>query len=81
MNETIQVGQRWADLDMRNAVQGRKSGKVKPRVVEIVSLPTPSRKGVMRVLEAPQNTRSVGQLREFTREKLLTYYGLVRGTR
>ena len=26
--DTIQVGQRWADLDMRNAQQGKKSGKV-----------------------------------------------------
>lgn len=77
MNETIQVGQRWADLDMRSAVQS-KSGKVKPRVVEIVSLPTPSRKGVMKVLEAPQNPKSVGQFREYTRGKLLSYYGLVR---
>ena len=77
MND-IQVGQRWADLDMRNAVQG-KSGKVKPRVVEIVSLPTPSRKGTMRVIEAPQNKGSVGQLREFTRGKLLNHYGLVKG--
>ena len=78
MSTTIQVGQRWADLDMRNAQQGKRSGKVKPRVVEIVSLPTPSRKGVMKVLEAPQNPKSVGQLREYTRGKLLSYYGLVR---
>lgn len=74
---TIQVGQTWADLDMRNAKQS-KSGQVKPRTVEIVSLPTPSRKGVMRVTSAPLNERSVGQLREFTRGKLLTHYGLVR---
>lgn len=79
MSNDIQVGQLWADLDMRNAVQGKRSGKVKPRTVEIVSLPTPSRKGTMRVVDAPQNPKSVGQLREFTRGKLLAYYGLVKG--
>lgn len=76
MNE-IEVGQVWADLDDRNAGRTR-GGRVVPRTVEIVSLPTLSRKGVMKVLQAPQNSRSVGQLREFTRAKLLGYYGRVR---
>lgn len=76
----IKVGQKWIDLDERNAVINRRTNKYKPREVEIVSLPTLSRKGVMRVVAAPNNERSVGQLREFTREKLLNYYGLVKGT-
>lgn len=76
--DTIQVGQTWADLDMRNAKMKKVGGAVKPRTVEIVSLPTASRKGVMRVTAAPHNEKSVGQLREFTREKLLAHYALVR---
>lgn len=78
MTNQIQVGQVWADLDARNAGRTRR-GKTVPRTVEIVSLPTLTRKGVMRVKQAPQNAGSVGQLREFTREKLLGYYGLVKG--
>jgi predicted neuraminidase len=74
----IAVGQVWIDLDERNAEFNRKTNKYKPREVEIVSLPTLSRKGVMRVIAAPNNKGSVGQLREFTRGKLLNHYGLVK---
>lgn len=77
----IKVGQTWIDLDERNAKINRRGGKYKAREVEIVSLPTLSRKGVMRVTAAPLNERSVGQLREFTREKLLNYYGLIKGVK
>ena len=74
MEDTIKVGQIWVDLDERNSkkVKGRK----RARRVEIVALPTLSSPGVMRVIEAPRNDKSVGQLREFTRAKLLGYYGL-----
>lgn len=79
MEDTIKVGQRWIDLDERNAKANRATGKYKAREVEIISLPTLSRKGVMKVVQAPQNPSSVGQLREFTRGKLLNHYGLVKG--
>lgn len=80
MNEvTIKVGQIWEDLDLRNAKLNKAKTKlIKARRVEIVSLPTLSRKGVMRVVAAPQNRESEGKLREFTRGKLLSYYGLVK---
>lgn len=76
-NVTLAVGQVYADLDARNA-RSLKGGKVKYRSVEIVKLPTPSQKGVMRVIQAPMNPGSVGQLREFTRGKLAAHYALVR---
>ncbi|QCQ57500.1 hypothetical protein SEA_SUCHA_55 [Microbacterium phage Sucha] len=76
--ETIKIGQVWEDLDPRNA-KLKKNGEVaKARRVEIVALPTLSSKGVMKVISAPRNRTSEGQLREFTRGKLLAYYGLVR---
>lgn len=79
MNEaTIKIGQIWEDLDARNARHKKDGTIAKARRVEIVSLPTLSRKGVMRVVSAPMNRVSEGQLREFTRGKLLSYYGLVR---
>ena len=77
MNDTIQVGQTWADLDMRNAL-GEIGGPIEPRTVEIVSLPTASQQGVMVVTAAPRNTGSVGQKRQFTEGKLRGHYALVR---
>lgn len=73
----IEVGQLWADLDMRNAEQCER-GAVKPRTVEILELPIGSRQGVMVVKEAPLNPRSVGQKRQFTEGKLRAHYALVR---
>ncbi|QGH80712.1 hypothetical protein SEA_ZANELLA_55 [Microbacterium phage Zanella] len=79
MNEaTIKVGQVWEDLDARNAKRNKKGEPTKFRRVEIVALPTLSRKGVMRVISAPLNRESEGKLREFTRGKLLNHYGLVK---
>ncbi|QLF82739.1 hypothetical protein SEA_CICADA_58 [Microbacterium phage Cicada] len=79
MNEaTIKVGQVWEDLDARNAKRKKDGTVTKARRVEIVALPTLSRKGVMKVISAPLNRGSEGQLREFTRGKLLSYYGLVK---
>lgn len=81
MEPTIQVGQHWVDLDERNA-KTTKKGKTRQiefREVEVVSLPTLSTQGVMKVIKAPNNPKSVGQLRQFTRGKLLAYYGLVTG--
>ncbi|WKW85446.1 hypothetical protein SEA_MILANI_55 [Microbacterium phage Milani] len=76
--ETIKIGQVWEDLDPRNAKLTKKGKVAKARRVEIVALPTLSSKGVMKVISAPNNRTSEGQLREFTRGKLLAYYGLVR---
>lgn len=80
MNEIqIREGQIWLDLDERNSKRDGKNGKgkLRGRRVRIVSLPTLSRKGVMEVVEAPMNPKSVGQKREFTRGKLLSFYGLI----
>lgn len=75
---TIQVGQFWQDLDPRNSGKVNKKGRWKNRVVEIVRLPTLSTPGVMKVAQAPNNPKSVGQLREFTRGKLLAHYALIK---
>lgn len=74
----IAVGQRWVDVDERNTDRG-KTGRAKPkhREVEIVSLPTASAPGVMRVVKAPKAPHTVGKLREFTRGKLIENYALV----
>jgi len=71
----IKVGQRWHDVDLRNADRG-KTGKARPkhREVEILSVPTLSMPGSFRVVKAPQNTASVGKVRKFTRAKLLANY-------
>lgn len=71
----IQVGQRWLDVDLRNADRG-KTGRAKPkyREVEIVSLPTLSSPGVFRIVKAPKAPHTIGKLREFTRGKLLDNY-------
>ncbi len=77
MTVKIEVGQLWADLDVRNARQGE-NGAVEPRTVEILELPTGSRQGVFKVVTAPQNPRSVGQKRQFTEGKLRAHYAVVR---
>ncbi|QCW22329.1 hypothetical protein SEA_LUNA18_61 [Microbacterium phage Luna18] len=71
----IAVGQKWIDIDLRNADTG-KSGRAKPkhRTVEIVALPTLSSPGVFRILKAPKAPHTVGKLREFTRGKLIDNY-------
>lgn len=70
----LEVGQVWADRDIRNALE-IEGGAVKPRTVQIERLPSVSgRKGVMRVLYAPQNRGSEGQLRQFTEGQLRSYY-------
>ena len=73
----IKVGQRWIDNDVRNTDRG-KTGRAKPRhrEVEIVSLPSLSRPGVMRVVKAPRAPHTIGKLREFTRAKLVEHYSL-----
>ena len=75
---TIQLGQKWVDTDLRNADTG-KSGRAKPkyREVEIVALPTLSSPGVMRVTKAPRAKHTVGALRRFTRAKLIAHYARV----
>lgn len=71
----IKIGQTWADLDERNVDRG-KTGKAKPkpRVVEIIALPTLSSQGVMKVVKAPKAPHTIGKLRRFTFDKLLTHY-------
>lgn len=75
--QKIEVGQLWADLDMRNAVE-HEGGQIEPRTVEIVETPTGSKQGVFRVVAAPRNKRSEGQTRGFTEAKLRAHYALVR---
>lgn len=77
---TIKIGQRWIDVDTRNTYRG-KTGRAKPqfREVEIVSLPTLSAPGVLKVVKAPKQPHSVGKLREFTRSKLIENYALKAG--
>lgn len=74
----IEVGQRWIDVDVRNTDRG-KTGKAKPkyREVEIVALPTLSRKGVFKIIKAPKAPHTIGKLREFTRAKLVENYARV----
>lgn len=69
----LEVGQVWADRDIRNALE-LEGGAVKPRTVQIKRLPSGSRKGVMRVLYAPRNRGSEGQLRQFSEGQLRSYY-------
>ena len=69
----LEVGQVWADRDIRNALE-IEGGAVKPRTVQIERLPSASGKGVMRVLYAPHNRGSEGQLRQFTEGQLRSYY-------
>lgn len=73
----VKPGQVWTDLDSRNTDRG-KTGRAKPkhRTVQIISLPTLSRPGVMKVLTAPKNPKSVGKLREFSLDKLVAFYGI-----
>lgn len=74
----IKIGQRWIDVDVRNTYRG-KTGRAKPqyREVEIVSLPTLSSPGTMRVVKSPKQPHAVGKLREFTRTKLIENYARV----
>lgn len=78
--EDIRVGQRWIDIDSRNMLlvgkNGRPLKKPKHREVEIVTMPTPSMPGTMRVVTAPKAPHTVGKLRKFTRGKLLANYAL-----
>ncbi|QKN87759.1 hypothetical protein IXEL_59 [Microbacterium phage Ixel] len=78
LSNHVKVGQRWVDIDQRNTDRG-KTGKAKPkfREVEIVSLPTLSSPGTMRVVKAPKAPHTIGKLREFTFDKLLTHYAPV----
>ena len=69
----LEVGQVWADRDIRNALE-IEGGAVKPRTIKIERLPSKSRKGVMRVLYAPRNRGSEGQLRQFTEGQLRQFY-------
>ena len=79
-NVTIRIGQRWIDVDVRNTYRG-KTGRAKPqyREVEIITLPTLSAPGTMKVIKAPKQPHSVGKLREFTKSKLIENYALVGG--
>ena len=71
----LEVGQVWADRDTRNALE-IEGGATKPRTVQIERLPHKGtgRKGVMRVLYAPRNRGSEGQLRQFTEGQLREFY-------
>lgn len=79
-NVNIRIGQRWIDVDVRNTYRG-KTGRAKPqyREVEIITLPTLSAPGTMKVIKAPKQPHSVGKLREFTKSKLIENYALVGG--
>jgi len=79
-NVNIRIGQRWIDVDVRNTDRG-KTGRAKPkyREVEIITLPTLSSPGTMKVIKAPKQPHSVGKLREFTKSKLIENYALVGG--
>ena len=79
LSNYVKVGQIWEDLDPRNTDRG-KTGKAKPkpRQVEIVSLPTLSSPGTMRVIKAPKAPHTIGKLREFTYDKLISFYGQVK---
>ncbi len=74
----IRVGQFWQDLDPRNGTPPTKDGPGKTRVVEIIALPTVSRKGILEVAQAPRNEKSVGQRRQFTRGQLHAHYALIK---
>ncbi len=77
---TPKVGQRFENVDPRNAElyrSGRKKGQPKRfRRVELVTLPTLSRPGVMRVLFDPKQPVKTGEdrLREYTLAKLEQHY-------
>ena len=77
---TIRIGQRWIDVDVRNTDRG-KTGRAKPkyREVEIITLPTLSSPGTLKVIKATKQPLSVGKLREFTKSKLIENYELVGG--
>ena len=77
---TIRIGQRWIDVDVRNTDRG-KTGRAKPkyREVEIITMPTLSSPGTLKVIKAPKQPHSVGKLREFTKSKLIENYALVGG--
>ena len=72
---TIKIGQLWIDVDVRNTDRG-KTGKAKPkhRIVQIVSLPTLSSPGTLKVLKAPKQPHTVGRIKEFTTSKLINNY-------
>lgn len=74
----VKVGERFYDLDVRNTDRG-KTGKAKPkhREVEIIALPTLSSAGVMKVIRAPKAPHTIGKLRRFSYDKLLTNYAPV----
>lgn len=74
----IAIGQHWIDVDVRNTDRG-KTGRAKPkhREVEIIKVPTLSSPGVFKVLRAPKAPKTVGALREFTRDKLIENYARV----
>lgn len=78
MNRNVKVGQIYIDTDLRNADTG-KTGKAKPkpRVVKIIALPTLGSPGVMEVMKAPKQPKTVGALRRFTFGKLAAFYSLV----
>lgn len=75
----VAVGDLFYDIDNRNTDRG-KTGRAAPkhRVVEIVALPTLSSQGVMRVVKAPQAPHTIGKLRRFSYDKLLSNYELVK---
>ena len=71
----VKVGQTWVDTDIRTADRG-KTGKAKPeyRTVEILTLPTLSRPGTMKVTKAPKHPHTIGKVKRFTFTKLLSGY-------
>lgn len=78
MANHVKVGQQWIDADIRNTDRG-KTGKAKPkfRTVEIIALPSLSSPGVMKVVKCPKRPDTVGQLRRFSYEKLMSNYSRV----
>jgi hypothetical protein len=78
----IAIGDVWIDVDLRNAQRtdkrGRKLRKAKHRTVQIISLPTLSSPGTMKVLTAPQAPHTIGAVREFTRDNLVLNYAKAR---
>lgn len=77
LSNHVKVGQRWIDIDHRNADRG-KTGRAKPkfREVEIISLPSLSSPGAFRIVKAPKAPHTIGKVRSFSFDKLLTHYTL-----
>ncbi|WNN96089.1 hypothetical protein SEA_SCHIMMELS22_58 [Microbacterium phage Schimmels22] len=80
LSNHVKVGQRWQDLDSRNSEThgsgNRRLKKPRHREVEIISLPSLSSPGAFRIVKAPKAPHTIGKVRSFSFDKLLTHYTL-----